>query len=95
MACSIAGGYLKIVGVKEVINVWKETDGRKTVQRIATPLGTGWLNLNEVLSHLVRIRFNGPVTLHVEYSGTQEQLIQDARRDMRIMRASLNGARSG
>ena len=92
MACSIVGEYLRIVALKDLVTTWIEADSKRMVRRKAVPFGEGLTDLNEVMPYLVKTGFDGPLTAHIEYEGTQEELIECGRRDVRIFRAALRAA---
>lgn len=89
MVCSILGEYMKIVGIKEVVKAWKD-DGSRSIQYKHLPMGEGVLETETIFNHLRKIDFDGPVSIHVEYEGSQQELIEGGRRDAIILRRIMD-----
>ena len=86
MACAIAGDHLKIVGVKDLRKVWGERDGKAVVQIEAVPKGKGLTDPALVFGTLVRLGFDGPVTIHIEYPGSLADLLRASELETRSYR---------
>ena len=63
IALRLALPRIKVVSVKDF--VWAKADGKWTPQ--FCPLGEGMVQWPEVFAMLAEARFNGPLSLHVEY----------------------------
>lgn len=92
VACGMVDGYLKAVAIKARVKVWEKIGGINTVQFRHVPLGEGFLDLDVIFSHLLRIGFPGPVSLHVEYGEKLQEPIKGGRRDAEVLRKSMDAA---
>lgn len=95
-ACAIVGDYLKIVGLKDLQKIWIEVNGQKAIKRQVFPLGGGVTNMPEVFGHLVKIGFDGPLTIHIEFKKlTDKELIEAGRDEVPKYRELINAAQEG
>lgn len=94
MACNIVGPHFRILGVKDMKKRWVERDGKRSVQRMATRVGKGVVDFADVFANAVRVGFDGPVTIHVEYEGGPDALLRSTRRDATFFRAAMASARA-
>ena len=94
MACSIAGGSLRLVGVKDMKRQWVEESAGRVLRCIPAPIGQGFLDTPKVFGHMAAMPFTGPVVLHVEFECARENLIADSRREALACRAAWEGARA-
>lgn len=92
MACGIVGRRLRVVGVKDLRKVHAERDGKPIVQIEAVPKGRGATDFNLVFSTLARLRFGGPVTIHIEYPGSLPTLLRATGREARAYREAWQKA---
>jgi len=95
IACNIVGPYLRIVGLKDVVRIWKQEDGTRYLTREAVPLGDGLTDVDEAFAHLSMIGFHGPLSIHIEYEGDTESLIEASQRETKVYRAALTRATQG
>jgi sugar phosphate isomerase/epimerase len=89
MACNIVGPRFRILGVKDMKKARVERDGRRPVQRMAVPVGEGVVDFEDVFANAKRVGFDGPVTMHVEYAGSDEAGLAATQRDARAYRAAM------
>ncbi len=92
VACSIVHDYLKVVAIKSMVKTKELQDGRTRIQHHASPIDEGYLEPDRIFAHLRDIGFSGPVSVHVEYAGTQQELIDGAIRDVKILRDAMTAS---
>jgi sugar phosphate isomerase/epimerase len=88
---------LAMVAIKDF--VWEKNDGRWRTRWV--PLGEGMVRWNEFLPLLVRIPFDGPISLHIEYdpggntkADRFEKSLAAAERDLKFLRSQLHEAQA-
>jgi len=90
-----AAAALKMVAIKDF--VWERVEGGWRTRWV--PLGDGMVRWEEFFRELARLRFAGPLSLHIEYDpggSTRAQRFENcfaaAERDLRFLRARLRAA---
>ena len=90
MALDIAGKYLAVVSMKDLMRQRVLRDGEATWETRVVRLGHGFGDLCALVRALARMGFAGPVSFHSEYSGEPVETVIDlARIDVRYVRALL------
>jgi len=79
MACAIAAGYLQIVALKDTKKVWSSAKA-KTFVVTSLCQGQRVVDFGDVFATLARIKFAGPLTVHIEYQGAPQALIRSTPR---------------
>lgn len=92
VACGIVGEYLKAVAVKSMLKTKKTDNGWIRFEHHAAPIDQGYLEPERIFAHLRSLDFRGPVSVHVEYAGTQQELIDGAQRDVAILRDAMKAS---
>jgi len=87
MALDIVKEYLSIVAFKDVVKERVVSGGRRTWQMRVVPLGEGFVDWVTLLKLLRQMDYNGPVSMHCEYSGVPvDTVVDQCRIDMRFIR---------
>ncbi|MBI3991232.1 MAG: hypothetical protein HY350_03685 [Candidatus Omnitrophica bacterium] len=87
MAFSIAEKYLSMVAVKDIIHQRCIVNGKQTRDIKMVPLGEGYVDWDTVVRVLLKMKFDGPVSMHSEYSNLDvESVVDQTRMDIRFFR---------
>ena len=90
IALSAVGEYLKVFAFKDVVRERVVREGKPSWQMKVVPLGEGYADWPGLLSRLQAMHFDGPVSIHSEYSGVPVDTVIDLTRiDVRYIRALL------
>jgi len=92
MACSIVGEYLKVVALKDMARVKDTADGRTVFVRKVFRPGEGATDLRGALRCLVARGFAGPLTIHMEWSRDDDELLAGSGEDAATYRRWLDEA---
>ncbi len=86
---------LAMVAIKDF--VWEKHDGQWRTRWV--PLGEGMVRWNDFFAQLVRVRFEGPISLHIEYdpggetkAARFERSLAAAERDLKFLRRGIQEA---
>jgi len=79
--------YLSIIGLKDVLLRRVEVNGHGSVAEQWVPAGEGMVDWTGVFDELARVGFDGPLSVHCEYSDLAEPLESVARRDVAFFKA--------
>jgi len=91
MALSIVKDYLKVVALKDLLRQRVVRDGKATWTSKTVRLSQGFVEWEELLSTLVAMEFDGPISFHSEYPGVPVETVIDlARTDVRFVRGLLS-----
>ena len=92
MALDIVKEYLSVLAFKDLMRERRVADGRAVWQPRVVRLGDGFGDWPSLLETLKRIRFDGPISFHSEYSGEEVDTVIDlARADVRFIRKLTGG----
>jgi sugar phosphate isomerase/epimerase len=90
MALDIVREYLAIVAFKDILRERVVVNHQRTWQMRVVPLGEGFVDWRTLLKTLRAMSYNGPISMHCEYSGVPvETVIDQARIDLRFIRGLL------
>ena len=90
IALSAVGEYLKVFAFKDVVRERVVREGKASWQMKVVPLGEGYADWSGLLSRLQVMKFDGPVSIHSEYSGVPVDTVVDLTRiDVRYIRGLL------
>ncbi len=86
---------LAMLAIKDF--VWEKHDGQWRTRWV--PLGEGMVRWNEFFAALVRVRFDGPISLHIEYdpggetkAARFEKSLAAAERDVKFLKQQIQEA---
>jgi sugar phosphate isomerase/epimerase len=86
LALRLALPRLKMLAVRDF--VWSKEGG--TWKMTPCPLGEGMVDWPRVFSMLARVRFTGPISIHMDYTPKEE--ITAMRRDVEFIRKQVSAA---
>jgi len=89
MACAIVGEHLKVVGLKDMARVKENVEGTVAFGRKVFRPGRGATDLLGVLRHLASTGFRGPLTIHMEWSRDEAELLAGSAADAATYRRLL------
>jgi sugar phosphate isomerase/epimerase len=90
MALDIVRDYLSIVAFKDLLRERVVANNQRTWQIRVVPLGEGFVDWVTLLKTLRAMNYDGPISMHCEYSGVPvDTVIDQARIDMRFIRGLL------
>ena len=90
MALNIVQEYLSILAFKDLIRERVVRDGHLTWATPVRRLGEGFVDWPTTLATLKRMNYDGPISIHAEYSGEPPQSVIDlARCDLRFVKRLL------
>lgn len=90
MALDIVGEYLKIVGMKSPDWVAEERDGNLVWRHRIVPFRSSVIDVKFVLTELIRVNFDGPLSFHAEYTdATLEERFTATKEDIALCRGIL------
>jgi sugar phosphate isomerase/epimerase len=91
-----AAENLKMIALKDF--VWEKVGGQWRTRWV--PLGEGMVRWPEFFRELARVKFTGPISLHIEYdpggatkAARFENSLAAAERDLKFLRQQLSAAR--
>jgi len=88
LALDIVGEHLSIVALKDMAYIRVEQDGRTAIKRTFLPSGKGMVDWDEVFAQLHARGFDGPVSVHCEYTKpTEEEFMAAATEEVAFLRA--------
>lgn len=92
MAFSINKEYLSIVAIKDLIRErYIDKDNNRLWRSRVVPLGEGFVDWRTLVKILFEIKFDGPVSVHSEYSELDiDSVIDQTRMDIRFFKKIYN-----
>ena len=79
---AIVKKYLSIVGLKDVLLTRADKDGHGAISKAWVEAGAGVVDWTGVFSELVRIGFDGPLSVHSEFNVPEREFMATLERDV-------------
>ena len=84
--------YLSAVAFKDAMAWRKGENGHGIPERYWGPAGSGLVNWTAVLAELVRVGFDGPISVHCEFQVAEARFAETARQEFAFFRSRLDAA---
>ena len=81
--------YLSIVALKDAIALREEKNGHGAPKRVFPPAGEGIVDWTAVFAELVRIGFDGPLSVHCEFQVEEDEFVETLEREIEFFKAHL------
>ncbi len=84
--------YLSMVALKDAIPVREQKNDHGVAKRVFPPAGEGIVDWTAVFAELVRIGFDGPLSVHCEFKVEEDKFEETVRREIAFFREHLDRA---
>ncbi len=91
MAAGMVRPYLSIIALKDLLITRAEQDCHRLAKCDWVPAGQGVVDWTAVFTTLKDVAFDGPLTLHCEFSVPKEEFMDTVRSDIAFFRRFVNG----
>lgn len=95
VGAAIVGEHLRIVAVKDVLLSRADKNGHGSTSSFMALAGQGMVDWTAVFETLVRIGFDGPVSVHCEFAADEAEFLPSAQREVAFFRRLLAAAQDG
>ena len=79
--------YLSIIGLKDALVTRGEVNGHGGESEQFVPAGKGMVNWSAVFDELARVKYDGPVSVHCEYTDLAEPFEEVSKHDIAFFKA--------
>jgi len=81
--------YLSIVALKDAIALREEKNGHGAPKRVFPPAGQGIVDWTAVFAELVRMGFDGPLSVHCEFQVEEDEFVETLEREIEFFKTHL------
>lgn len=82
VGAGMVGNHLAIIGAKDVLQERVDKDGHGAARTTWVKAGEGLVDWTTILEELVRLKFDGPLSVHCEFEVPAEEFLDAVRREV-------------